>query len=489
MMRFWLSILPLAALAACGPSGSGGPVEVAVIGNSSSLFQKGVRLSVAAQHLRGATHEGLVALDEVGQVVPAVADRWIVTDDGASYIFKLRDSKWPDGEPITSRDVQRLLRDNIRRLDGTSLGLDFEKVTDIRAMAGRVVEIRLSSSMPDFLRLLAQPEMGFTYDGKGTGPMVLQRDEGSDVANLTAVSPETRGMVAREDWEALARQVEVRAMSGAGAVKAFSSGQVDLVLGGRVAHLPLAETGPLSRGTIRLDAALGLFGLMPRHERGVLESAAMREALSMSIDRGSIAGSLNIGGWQPSTMIVPITIGWSAGPREERWAELSLQERRALATQRVQAWTFKNVRQASIRIAMPEGPGSDVLFRQLAEAFQAIGVATRKVGLNEPADLELVDRLARYVAPRWYLNQFNCSINSGLCSEEADRLVSQAIIAQDPQVEQQLLAEAHRALMRDEVFIPLGAPIRWSLVRGTIAGFEANPWGLHPLFPLSQPPS
>jgi ABC-type transport system substrate-binding protein len=101
----------------------------------------------------------------------------------------------------------------------------------------------------------------------------------------------------------------------------------------------------------------------------------------------------------------------------------------------------------------------------------------------------MVDRLARYAAPRWYLNQFNCKFKLGLCSAEADHLVSQAIVALDPEVEQQLLAEAHRELMAREAFIPLGAPIRWSLVRGTIAGFEANPWGLHPLFPLSQPPN
>ncbi len=486
-MRFWLSFIPVLLLAACGPSGSGGPVDVAVIGNSNSLFQQGVRLSAAAQHLRGATHEGLVALDASGQVVPALADRWIVTDDGASYIFKLRDSDWPDGEQVTSRDVQRLLRDNIRRLRGTSLGLDLEKIVDIRAMAGRVVEIRLSSSMPDFLRLLAQPEMGLSYGGKGTGPMTMVREAGSDIANLTAVPPEARGLPAREDWQALARQVNVRAMAGANAIKAFNSGQVDLVLNGRVAQLPLAESGPLSRGTIRLDAALGIFGLAPRNERGVLESAEMREALSMSIDRSAIAAALNIGGWEQTTLIVPGTISESPKSTPERWADLSLQQRRAIATQRVKQWTFRNVRQASIRIAMPEGQGSNVLYGLIAEAFQGIGVATRQVKMEEDADLELVDRSARYAAPRWYLNQFNCTFNLGLCSTDADDLVAQAIIATDPEVERQLLAEAHQKLMAEEVFIPLGAPIRWSLVRGSISGFEPNPWGLHPLFPLSQP--
>ncbi|PKP63081.1 MAG: peptide ABC transporter substrate-binding protein, partial [Alphaproteobacteria bacterium HGW-Alphaproteobacteria-9] len=65
--------------------------------------------------MRATTHEGLVALDPAGQVVPAMAERWIVTDDGMSYIFRLRDSTWPDGEEITATEVRRLLRDALAR--------------------------------------------------------------------------------------------------------------------------------------------------------------------------------------------------------------------------------------------------------------------------------------------------------------------------------------------------------------------------------------
>ena len=158
-MRFWLPLLAALALSSCGPSGSGGPVEVAIIGAPDSLFQQGVRLPPPAQHIRAATQEGLVALDPVGQVVPAIAERWIVTEDGLSYIFRLRDSTWPGGDEITAADVREQLRAGLVRLRGTSLGLDLAKVRDIRAMTGRVIEVRLSSPMPDFLRLLAQPEL------------------------------------------------------------------------------------------------------------------------------------------------------------------------------------------------------------------------------------------------------------------------------------------------------------------------------------------
>ena len=31
----------------------------------------------------------------------------------------------------------------------------------------------------------------------------------------------------------------------------------------------------------------------------------------------------------------------------------------------------------------------------------------------------LVDRVARYAEPRWFLNQFNCSLDNGLCVAES----------------------------------------------------------------------
>jgi ABC-type oligopeptide transport system substrate-binding subunit len=278
-MRFWLALLCLVMLGSCGPSNGGGPINVAVIGAPDSLFQQGVRLSPAAQHLRSATFEGLVTLDPAGQVVPALAERWIVTDDGLSYIFRLRDGTWPGGDEITATDVRRLLQDSIARLRGTSLGLDLAKISEIRAMTGRVVEVRLTGPMPDFLRLLAQPELGFVKSGSGAGPMVMSREDGAMAARLSALPPEARGLPAREDWEELARPLRIEAMSARKAVETFSRGDVDLVLGGSIVDFPLAEAGPLSRGTIQVDPALGLMGLVIREERGLLADSARREAL------------------------------------------------------------------------------------------------------------------------------------------------------------------------------------------------------------------
>lgn len=486
-MRVCLSVLFALLITSCGPSGADGPTAVAIIGEPENLFQQGVRLSPAAQHLRAATFEGLVALDPAGQVVPAIAESWIVTEDGQSYIFRLRAAAWPDGQDVTAADIRRLLTEAIDRLKGTSLALDLAKIRDIRAMTGRVIEIRLSGPMPDFLRLLAQPELGFVKNGSGAGPMVLSRDEETTLARLSALPPEARGLPARENWEDFARPVHVRAMAARDAVAAFSSGEVDLVLNGRLANFPLAEAGPLSRGTIQVDPAMGLLGFVIRSDSGVLGDPLRREALSMAIDRNAMIQPFGLGGWQAGSWIVPPALFAEPPYPPQRWDTLSMDDRRATAAARVRAWESESGESAEVRVGLPGGPGSDLLFAFLSQAWGDIGVDVRRVAPGEGAELELRDTLARYASPRWYLNQFHCGLKVGLCSAEADALVRQSLTERDVAERDRLLAQAHRALMAEEAFIPLGAPVRWSLVRGSVRAYSANQWGLHPLFPLSQP--
>jgi oligopeptide transport system substrate-binding protein len=488
-MRFCLLPLAVLALASCDSLTGDGAVAVAVIASPASMFDDGVRLAPAAQLIRGATHEGLVALDQSGQVVPAIAERWIVTDDGLSYIFRLRDSTWPGGEEIAAPDVRDQLRRTIARLAGTSLGLDLANIREVRAMTGRVIEVQLTAPAPDFLRLLAQPELGFSKSGSGAGPMAMSRGEGRDaLARLTALPPESRGLPAREDWEEVARPVSVRALSADKAVAAFGAGDVDLVLGGTIVDFPeaTAEAGPLSRGTIQVDPAVGLLGLTVRREAGLLADPARREALSMAIDRAALIQAFGLGGWRENSWPVPPEAFAAPNYLQDRWAGASIDQRRQTAAARIRAWSGPG-REPVVRVKLPRGKGSDLLLRQLSEQWATIGVTTRRAAPGEPADLELRDALARYVSPVWYLNQFNCGLGAGLCAPQADALVRQAQAARDPARREVLLAEAHQVLVESEVYIPLGVPVRWSLVRGTLRNFVPSAWSFHPLFPLSQP--
>ena len=114
-----LALLALFALGGCG-SDDNAAVSVAVVGDPGAPFVTAGRLPYAAELVRAATVEGLVALDEQGRVIPALADRWIVTDDGLSYIFRLRRAFWANGARVAAPDVARMLMariESLRRLD------------------------------------------------------------------------------------------------------------------------------------------------------------------------------------------------------------------------------------------------------------------------------------------------------------------------------------------------------------------------------------
>ncbi len=485
-MRAIISALLSLSLAACSVGQDDGIVDVAFIAQPEDLEAKGVRLSHAGQHVRAALSTGLVRLDPRGEVVPGVAERWIVTDGGASYIFRINEFDLAGGNRLTAQAVRDALQRRVRQLQGTSLGLDLAKIRDIRAMTGRVIEIRLTSPMPDFLQLLAQPEMGIEFGDQSVGLMLGQSIDSGLL--LTPLAPELRGLPEQPGWSEMVRSIRVRAAPAQEAADGFAQARYDLILGGRLAHLPLASTGPLSRGNVRLDAALGLFGLDVRRAEGFLGSAANREALSMAIDRQGLMQPFNIGGWIASTRIVPVALSTMLVAPTERWAALSLDQRRSEARQRVSRWRSESGEEPEVRLYLPPGPGSDMMFEGLAGDFAAIGVSATRADRSSAADLALRDRVARYASPRWFLNQFNCDVSARQCSEDADYLVSLALDARDGTEESSYLYEAETALLATNLYIPLGAPIRWSLVRADIDAFSENPWNIHPLFPLSRAP-
>jgi ABC-type transport system substrate-binding protein len=487
--RFLMTIGSAALLAACG-NGSDGPLNVAIIGAPDDIFASGLRLSEAAQTVRGATGAGLVALDAQGEIEPALADRWIVTDDGKSYIFRLREGTWPDGAELTGESARAALRQVIRGLQGTSLGLDLGPVEEVRTMAGRVIEIDLKAPMPDFLRLLAQPELALAHRGFPAGPMVMHAsgERRGNIVELTFRPPEMRGEPQQDGWQKRVRTVAIEPLGAKKALAAFDQGDVDVLLGGTIAAWPLAEPGPLSLGNVRLDNAVGLFGLQVMRERGFLATASNREALAMAIDRAELLSRFNIGGWVPSTRIVPAALAGAKAP--ERWEGNSIEQRRAAAASRVAAWRAGagKGKPPVLTVALADQPGYAMLFNELVAQLGPVGIALERVPEGKPADLVLVDRVARYGAPRWFLNQFNCSLGRGLCNSGADAQVQAALAAADPQQRADDLARAEALLTAANVYIPIGAPLRWSMVRGNVTGYAPNPWAWHPLPDMAMIP-
>lgn len=486
--RLAAKLLALALLAGCNGDHDR-PIEVLVIGDKTTTYAAGPRLPLAARLLRSATAEGLVAFDDRGRVVPALADRWIVTDQGLSFVFRLRDGTWADGTAITAETARAALAEAIKAQRGTALGLDLAPVAEVRTMAGRVIEIRLAQQMPDLLQLLAQPELGLLRGGRGAGPMkLIEATRAEGIAVLRPIAPEDRGAAQDESWSSRVRQVQLGALPPSLAIAMFNRGDADIVLGGGIEDFPRLDAESVSRGAIRLDPVAGLFGLAVVSADGFLALPENREALAMALDREGFANALNLGGWTATTRLVNPGLAGDDGTIAERWIGRSLDERRALAASRVAAWRAAKGEPAPLRIALPAGPGADLLFGRIAADFKAIGLDSRRVGETVKADLRLIDSVARVARAPWFLNQLSCAAARGLCSSAADRHAARARSEPDPALRAELLSDAEAELTKANSFLPLGVPIRWSLVGGSATGIAINRWNIHPLMPMAIRP-
>lgn len=473
-MRRTLLILALAVgagLAGCGRNEEQ-PVAVVMLPSDPG----------AARAIRAATAEGLVAVDAEGRIVPAMADRWIVTDDGQSYIFRLRDGEWADGAPLTGESARTALRQSLTALRSNPLQAELDAVDQIRAMAGRVVEIRLSRPVPDLLQLLARPELTLTRRGLGAGPMALERTGARSV--LTPIPPERRGLPAIKNWSRLAHPVVLNSASAKEAVALFNEGKTEVVLGGTFNEWPAVFGSPLPAAAIQIDPAVGLFGLALMHTDGFLAEHEQREAIAMAIDRAALAQALDEPRWTATTRIVTPGTEGDPGLTQERWANLSIEQRRAIATSRLARWRGRRG-PVTLRVAMPAGAGADLVYGRLAADLGAVGFVVERVAASAAADLRLIDEVAAYNRPSWFLNRLSCRARRAACSPEADDRFTAAQTVADPAARSRAIAEAEAQLAADNVFIPLGPPLRWMLAGPGVTGLAPNSLDLHPLLPLA----
>ena len=124
--------------------------------------------------------EGLTRVGPSGEVLPALAESWTVSDDGKTYTFKLHTGvKFHDGSDFTADDVKFSL-DRARAADSTNAqkGL-FAAIDTVEAVDPATVKVTLKNPQGSFLynmgwgdAVIVAPESAAANKEKpvGTGP-------------------------------------------------------------------------------------------------------------------------------------------------------------------------------------------------------------------------------------------------------------------------------------------------------------------------------
>ncbi|WP_245942156.1 ABC transporter substrate-binding protein [Sphingomonas gilva] len=466
----------MAALAGCDRRSDLGPVTVSVIGEAPQLVAPSRRsIGEPSRQLMQATAQGLVRFDAAGQVEPGLAARWIVIDDGMSYIFRLRDARWADGEKVTADAVVARLRAAIAPGSRNPLKSSLGAIDEIVEMTPEVIEVRLRSPRPELLKLFAQPELAI-FDLKtldGSGPFeIAERDRRSVTLTPTPSLDDPPEAGAEVDPR---ETVILHGERAARAIARFVTRQSDMVTGGTFADWPLLDQVEIDPASLRVEQVAGLFGLAIVEREGFLAAPEDRAAIAMAIDRAALVEMLGPS-WQAETAILPEQYESARPPVPPAWISASPNDRRLAAAARVAVWRAANGDPPALRLALPDGPGSNLVFARIAADLRAIGLTVERVDESADADLRLIDMVAPHDNARWFLMQA-CR----LCSEVPSFALEAARDAPTMADRAARIAEADAAVTADAAFIPLARPLRWSLVSQRLRQWTANPRGVHPL--------
>jgi Bacterial extracellular solute-binding proteins, family 5 Middle len=471
-LRAVLASFVIMLTAACSQGVDNDRVRVDLIEDKPKPFAiAATPLTLPSAYLRAATAQGLVTFDVQGNIIPALANRWIVTDDGLSYIFRLNKTRWNDGREVASEEVADLLNTRFRELRSGRFNAELGVVDRAVSMTGKVVEIRLKAPTPYFLEMIAQPEFGLVRRGFGSGPMQARRLD-------QAMQLRMKGFDEKGDPVLENETVTVRNNPAAYALARYVEGQTDLVDGGRFQDLPLLDAAKVDGNDIQFDPVPGLFGLLFVEAGPFLSDRANREAIALAIDRPKLLTSFDIVAWREALTLVPESLPSRADIPRPDWASQRIEDRKTAARETITRWINSNGKIRPLRIALPRGTGSRIFFARLRSDLIAVGLDAERVTPDQPHDLLLLDRIADQSTPAWYLDQLSCSVSS-ICSFDADRLVAEARMAQDRNERVRLLGEAEAKLQGVRNFIPIANPLRWSVAHKGLLGHVANARGWH----------
>lgn len=245
-------------------------------------------------------------------IVPSLAERWEISDDGLRYVFHLREGlRWSDGEPLTAHDVEFGVK---RVLDpespGSSVAIYFvlENGQDyylgrnrdadrigVRALDERTVEFRLVAPAPYFMSVMNRPDGGpqprhaIERDGEdwiSPGQQVVSGPfRVTDLAQNRLVLARQGGYAGRRTGNVASVEFERKAV--AEALTDYGQGLFDLIPVRYTPRLADLVSSPIA------DASLGPAGwtvyLAFDHHDPQTSNVELRRALAHAIDRDAIA--------------------------------------------------------------------------------------------------------------------------------------------------------------------------------------------------------
>ena len=471
---------------------------------------------VACGNILRDLYEGLVAEDAGGRLIPGTAERWEVSNDGRTWTFHLRpDLRWSNGEALDAVQIVASFRRAFSPLTAAPFAVHFGAIENaeavqsgrlpadklgISAKDGRTVVFHLLRSA-DLPRLLLLPIAYPVYLPALANFGAQHTRPGHLVSNgayrLREWTPQANLLLERNRYfREVAPIAEVRYQvteDAASELQRFAAG--DLQLTETVPPQPLKNLRERFGAQLRISPYLGSMWIGLNLTQPPLKgNPALRQALSLAIDRDKLTRYITGLGETPAWSIVPPGVAEYA-PLTIRATQWTQAQREALA-RRLYARAGYSADQP-LDIELRYNTSTPLRRLNLAVAAMWHDVLGAHVRLrNEEWKVFVGNRKQRIITQafrggwiadiddaRNFLANFDSASPtnwSGVDDAAFDALLRAADAAPSLAERSQKLREAEARLLNLQAVIPIYYYTSKHLLRPEVTGFEANPLDHHP---------
>lgn len=462
--------------------------------------------------------EGLTGYTPDGQLIPAAAENWTVSEDGLTYTFNLREAaRWSNGDPVTADDFvfsfQRLVTPATAAFFAQFIGdvvnaraiLAGEMTPDtlgVTALDRHVLQVSLENPVPYFPELLGHPTTFPTHEGS----MLEHGDQFARPGNLV-----TNGAYQLKEWRIGSYIELVRntfywnndatsidtvrhyvTPEPQAELNRFRAGELDItttVPAESFAQMREERPDELRTSPARTIYYYG-FNLTRPPFKG---NRPLREALSLAIDREVITEKVVGRGEVPAYNFVPPGIAnfeskllpytaLSEEDRHERAREL-YQEAGYSADNPVEVEIRYNTSQTHRQVALTiQNMWRNVLGFEAQLINEEFQVLNENIRAAEETEVFRTAWAGDYNDAHAYLSLFETGNPSNMPryeSAEYDDLMATAATQTDVAHRASYLEEAERILLGDHAIVPLYFYVNKSMVSSRVRGWGDNVQNYH----------
>ena len=230
--------------------------------------------------------EGLVKPNSDGEMIPAVAEKYTLSEDGTTYTFTLREGvKFHNGQTVTAEDVVYSINRCAAVPEGQEKPLvaAFSAVKSVEALDEKTVAVTIAQRDLEFISYMTAAIIPADYENQDTAPV------GTGPFRFVSRTPQQDFVMERfEDyWGAPAwlDKVTYKICENADAlVMNLNGGSIDLC-----AHLTSAPASQLNQNFQVLEGTMNLVqAIYLNNQAKPFDNQLVRQALCYAIDRQGI---------------------------------------------------------------------------------------------------------------------------------------------------------------------------------------------------------